>query len=243
MGGGEYGAAILSLLLDLVGDEGTLSMSTDFQRPKGWLKRLVVGAPLAEDIFVPAKSPSRRGVVSELFRQLPGSRRSVHPYYNVTARGPRAEELVGEHHLSTPYVQDRRSPWFKLTEMGACVALLGRTFEINSPIHLVEYLHPHEFPRPIFMDRPVTMYWEGGSGTRHLIDVLLHSTGTPGSTLFVPESLFKFSAYLQERHGLYRVRDFRGGAQVVSYDARAQYDAYLSEMRAGITWYDPQFVP
>jgi aminoglycoside N3'-acetyltransferase len=242
LGGGEYGAAVLRLLLDLVGERGTIVMNTDFQRPKGWLTRLVVGRPIDADIFVPARDPSRRGVVSELFRQLPGSMRSIHPYYNVTARGPLAKELVGEHHLSTPYVQDRHSPWYKLITVGARVALLGRTFEVNSPIHLVEYLHPHEFPRPIFMQRPVTMYWEDSEG-RHPIEVFLHASGAPGAPLFVPESLFKFSAYLQERYGIYRIRDFHGGTQVVTYDAREQYEAYLREMQAGVTWYDPEFLP
>ena len=230
------------MLLELVGPRGTLLMSTDFQRPGGWLKRLVVDGPIDADIFVPARSPSRRGVISELFRQLPGSIRSVHPYYNVTAYGPLAKELVGEHHLSTPYVQDQHSPWYKLTTVGARVALLGRTFEVNSPIHLVEFLHPQEFPRPIYMQRPVTMHWEDSEG-RHPIDVFLHTSGAPGASFFVPESLFKFSAYLQERYGIYRIRDFHGGVQVVTYDAHEQYEAYLREMKAGVTWYDPEFLP
>lgn len=237
----SYAKGVLDLLQDLVGDTGTLTMGTDFDRPEGWLKRLVSGQEIDADIFDPVNSPSNRGLVSELFRKQPDARRSLHPYYNVTARGPRAEELVGEHHNSSPYAQDRHSPWYKLTMSGGKVLLLGRTFDVNSLVHLVEYLHPDEYPRPLFMSRPVPMYYLDAARQRQRIDVRLHISGVPGSILFTPQTLHRFGAYVNQRHHVYQVHQFHGDVGVVCYDAKAQYEAFLAEMRKNVTWYDPQF--
>jgi aminoglycoside 3-N-acetyltransferase len=239
-----YSKALLQMLQDLVGETGTLTMGTDFDRPAGWLKRLMARVPVADDVFDPAKSLSNRGLVSEYFRKLPGARRSIHPYYNLTAWGPLADELVCDHHLSTPYVQDRHSPWFKLGERGAKVALLGRTFEVNSLVHLVEYLHPTEYPRPLFMSGPVAMPYLDHSGARRTIDVTLHAAGVPGSLHFTPQALHAFGAYINSRHGeVYKVKQYVPDVGIVCYDAKAQYDAFRSEMLQSVTWYDPQFLP
>ena len=235
-----YAKGIIELLHDLVGEEGTVTMGTDFSRPEGWLKRIVTGTETEDDIFDPAASSSNRGLVSEYFRKMPGAVRSVHPYYNLTARGRRAEELVGDHHKSTPYTQDQHSPWYKLTMLGGKVLLLGRTFDINSLVHLVEYLHPDEYPRPLFMNRPVPMYYRQ-NGERVRIDVLLHSSGVPGSPLFTPNTLHKFATYINEHHSVYQVHPLHGDAGIVCFSALAQYEAYLAEMRRNVTWYDPQF--
>ncbi|HUQ86856.1 MAG TPA: AAC(3) family N-acetyltransferase [Vicinamibacterales bacterium] len=238
-----YSKALLEMLRDLVGPSGTLTMGTDFDRPAGWLKRLMAGVPLPEDVFDPRKSSSNRGLVSEYFRKLPDAVRSVHPYYNVTACGPLAEELVGEHHLSTPYVQDRHSPWFKLTERGGKVAMLGRTFEVNSLVHLVEYLHPAEYPRPLFMSGPVRMPYLDRSGAEKSIEVTLHSAGVPGSLHFDPRALHAFGSYINQRHGeVYKIKTLAFDAGIVCYDAKVQYNAFLQEMRNNVTWYDPQFL-
>jgi hypothetical protein len=217
-------------------------MGTDFSRPEGWLKRLLTGTEVEEDVFDPATSPSNRGLVSEYFRKMPGALRSVHPYYNVTVKGPRAAELIADHHQSTPYAQDVHSPWYKLTMTGGKVLLLGRTFDINSIVHLVEYLHPDEYPRPLFMSGPVPMYYKDAAGHRVRIDVLLHSAGVPGSPLFTPHTLHKFGAYINQHHQVYQVHPLHADTGIVCFSALAQYEAFRAEMRRNVTWYDPQFL-
>jgi aminoglycoside N3'-acetyltransferase len=224
-----YAKALLTLLLEVVGEAG-------------WLKRLLAGSEIDEDIFDPARSPSYRGLLSEYFRRRPDVHRSVHPFYNVTAWGKQARELVGEHHLSTPYVQDAHSPWYKITARGGKVLLLGRTFDVNSMVHLVEYLHPDEYPRPLFLNGPVPMYYLDASRVRRRIDVLMHHSGVPGSPLYIPQALHKFADYIDERHHVYRRKPFHEDVGIVCYDAQAQYDAFLAEMRGNVTWYDPQFL-
>jgi aminoglycoside N3'-acetyltransferase len=237
-----YAAGVLSLLLELVGPDGTITMPTDFNRPPGWLKRAVSGTEIDDDVFDPARSPSNRGLISEYLRTRSDVVRSLHPYYNVTGWGRHAADLVGEHHLSTPYTQDSHSPWYKLTKRGGKVLLIGRTFDINSLIHLVEYLHPDEYPRPLFMSRPVPMYYLDRSGSRQRIDVALHASGATNSVLFTPPALFKFAEYINQRYGIYQIRTFHDDVAIVCYDAEAQYEAFLREMRANVTWYDPRFI-
>src|SRR5207244_4106605 len=121
----EYATAILELLFELVGSDGTLVMPTD--SVKGYPRFSRRG-----DVFDYETMPSRRGLITELFRRRPGLYRSIHPFYNLSAIGPRAKELVEEHGLSQPYTMDEHSPWYKLTMGGGKVVLLGLDFEINS---------------------------------------------------------------------------------------------------------------
>lgn len=235
-----YARRVVQMLMDVVGPTGTLTMNTDFARPSGWLKRLSSGKELADDVFDPVTSISRRGIISEAFRRRPDTIRSPHPYYNITAWGRLAGELIAERHLSSPYAQDHHSPWYKLNLVGGKVLLLGRTFEINSLVHLVEYLHPDEFPRPVFMRQPVSMpYLADGRALRRM-DVLLHVSGAPGSEFFVIEALPRFSHYLNEKYHIYFIARFADDCEIVVYDAKAQYGAYYQEMKANVTWVRPR---
>lgn len=238
----SYSKAIIDVLIELVGADGTITMGTDFARPPGWLRRITANQELPGDVFDPATHPSNRGLVSEYFRKRPDVVRSLYPYYNVTAWGRHANELVKDHERSTPYAQDAHSPWYKLTKMGGKVLLLGRTFDINSLVHLVEYLHPDEYPRPLFMSRPVSMGYLNRDGDRRNVDVLLHIAGAPGAGFFAPEALFKFCEYINGKYGVYRIRPFADDVQIVCYDAMAQYDAFHREMKQNVTWYDPDFL-
>jgi len=239
-----YAENIITLLQDLVGESGTIMMLTAPPRPVGWLRRLAAGHEIEDDVFDPALHVSTRGLISECFRKRPDVVRSVHPFYNVSVWGRLREDLIMDHHRSTPYAMDIHSPWYKLTTQGGKVLLLGITFHINSLFRLVEYLHPEEFPRPIFMNRPVQMGYLDHSGRRQNIDVRLHCSGAPGSSLFnSPQSQFEFGEYINSLYGIYTIKQFQDDVRIVCYDAKAQYEACVSEMRRGVTIYDPQFQP
>ena len=239
-----YAKGVVEMLLELIGSEGTVTMRTDaIGRPFGWLHRSLANQLSKEDAFDYRGDPSRMGFISEVFRLRPDVVRSVNPYSNVSAWGRLSEELIKDHHLSTPYALDRNSPWYKLTQMHGKIALLGRTFDINSPVHLVEHLHWEKFPRPIFFGSPVRMLYVDRDGETASLEIMLHTRGAVGGTYFVPESLFKFSRYLNRKYSLYQTRDFSPEVQVVVYDALAQYEAVYAEMKADVTWYDVQFLP
>jgi len=54
--------------------------------------------------------------------------------------------------------------------------------------------------------------------------------------------LHPFATYINEHHDeLYKYRQYQADVGIACYDAKAQYTAFLHEMRRNITWYDPQF--
>ena len=92
------------------------------------------------------------------------------------------------------------------------------------------------------MNRPVQMGYLDYSGRRQNIDVRLHCSGAPGSSLFnSPQSQFEFGEYINSLYGIYTIKQFQDDVRIVCYDAKAQYEACLREMRRDVTIYDPQF--
>jgi aminoglycoside N3'-acetyltransferase len=132
---------------------------------------------------------------------------------------------------------DRHSPWYKLGEAGGKVVLLGKGYWNNSLIHLAEYLHPDEFPRPVFLNRPVVMRYMDRSRAVCEMPILLHAL------LWQVGAEATFGEYLNDKYGFYRTRTLRNGAQLVCYEAREQYEAIRREMKGDVTWYDPRFWP
>lgn len=52
-------------------------------------------------VFDVKRTASEAGALTELFRKLPGVKRSLHPTHSICALGPLAAELVATHHLGT----------------------------------------------------------------------------------------------------------------------------------------------
>lgn len=231
-----YATRIVKMLKDLVGPTGTLMMNTDSLTHAEVRSAWAGVLPPDRALFDYARSPSRRGLISELFRRQAGVVRSVHPWYNMTALGPAADELMRDNERSTPFALDRHSAIWKLTMMGGKIALLGQGFSGNVPMHLIEYVHADEYPRAVFVNRPVKVTYMDYGRRMQSLDVLLHAqdwylTGLAGA---------KFCEYLDGRHHLYKRRRFKN-AEIVCFDARSQYEASYQEMKDGVCWYDPQF--
>src|SRR5215831_12554585 len=53
----SYSKAIIDVLIELVGADGTITMGTDLARPPGWLKRMTANQELPGDVFDPATHP------------------------------------------------------------------------------------------------------------------------------------------------------------------------------------------
>ncbi len=92
----EGGAGtVVRALLARLGPEGTLVMpaaTPELSHPNG----APDGLP---PVFDAATTPSSMGAISDAFRSTPGTLRSAHPLNSVCARGPRAQEITGEHAL------------------------------------------------------------------------------------------------------------------------------------------------
>lgn len=126
---------LVRTLRELVGEQGTLLMPT-FP---------FVGRQIhyvdAVDEFDVRRTPSRVGLVTEVFRRSPGVVRSLHPTHSVAAWGRHAGDLVASHHLGTAFGET--SPFFRLQEHDGLVVGLGVGLREGFTIlHVAEELHP-----------------------------------------------------------------------------------------------------
>ncbi|MBF0626368.1 MAG: AAC(3) family N-acetyltransferase, partial [Magnetococcales bacterium] len=126
--------ALIALMRRLLGPEGTLLMPTFPFR--GREEEFIRTDPL----FNPRRTPSRVGLLTELFRRLPEARRSLHPTHPVAGIGPRADFLLGEHHRGRTY--GPTSPFYRLRDCGGRVVGLGTQTESFTIQYVPEELHP-----------------------------------------------------------------------------------------------------
>jgi aminoglycoside N3'-acetyltransferase len=87
---------LLDLLVELLGPAGTLVMPT---HPLYRADRPYHDPSDKQDLVLrydPQRTPSRVGLVNEIFRQMPGAKRSRHPLQTLSARGPLAEGLLAD---------------------------------------------------------------------------------------------------------------------------------------------------
>src|SRR4029077_5012339 len=85
------GPSMLKALLDWIGVRGTLVMPS-YPFHSTHQQYLAGGAT-----FDVRKTPSSIGLLPEMFRRTRGAVRSLDPDFCVTALGPDAEAIVGEH--------------------------------------------------------------------------------------------------------------------------------------------------
>jgi aminoglycoside 3-N-acetyltransferase len=137
--------AVVQALLDVVGPAGTIvvpAQTPDNRDPSRWSHRPAPAEwwpAIREHLpaFDPALTPSTgMGAIAERVRTWPGSARSGHPLTSFAAIGPRAEQLMAGHHLSS--LLGERSPLARLEQADAKVLLLGVGFEKCTAFHLAE---------------------------------------------------------------------------------------------------------
>jgi aminoglycoside N3'-acetyltransferase len=135
-------ARLIELLQKLLGPEGTLLMPTfPFQGSQG---EYADNNPR----FNVQKTPSRVGILTEVFRRTPGVVRSKHPTHPVGAWGLHAGEILSTHHLGPTF--GATSPFYRLREFDGIVIGLGTRYRYAFTIgHVIEELHPrlrqHDF--------------------------------------------------------------------------------------------------
>jgi aminoglycoside N3'-acetyltransferase len=82
-------------------------------------------------------TPSKTGLLTEMFRKQPGSTRSIHATHSLAARGTLAEQICNVH-----YQRDSpcgaATPYSRLVEQRASVLLFGVTFHSYTLFHTAE---------------------------------------------------------------------------------------------------------
>lgn len=165
VGGAE---TIVSALLDALGPDGTLMAYTGWQdEPPEDLDALDGEARRIHLEEHPPYDPrvalSRRdhGRLPEALRTWPGACHSGHPEAGVTAIGPLAEALTGEHSYDDAY--GAGTPYARLVELGGRVAVLGAPLDTVTLVHHAEAIAQVPGKRQVSYGMPVI---EKNSGER-----------------------------------------------------------------------------
>jgi aminoglycoside N3'-acetyltransferase len=147
---------LIELILDEIGPEGTLAMPAE---------------PMIQDPDEVAdftRAPSRSGLITEVFRRMRGTERSIQYLSSVCAHGPLARRLVQDHHLGATE-WDEYSPYFRMIEANALSLTLGLPLFYSTAIHCIDSILKDELPffANLFSTQ-LTYSWkasEGRSGT------------------------------------------------------------------------------
>jgi aminoglycoside 3-N-acetyltransferase len=136
---------VLSLLLDVVGETGTLVFPT-YPGVSSY-EFLLRGM-----IFDVRKTPSFMGILTELARRQRNAVRSLHPTKSVCAIGRYARDLVSDHPAS-PYPFDRCSPYYKLMVVKGKIIGIGVSTTSLSFVHCVEDDLRQNFPVHLYHEQ------------------------------------------------------------------------------------------
>lgn len=216
---------LIDELLRVLGPEGTLCMPAfpyDKNNP--------------DKVFDVRTEKTAAGLLAETFRKRPGVKRSLNQLQSVCALGPKADYIVGEHHLSKISF-DKYSPFYKIYELGGYAVSLGLARAYYSVCaHVPEALLYDEIG--FFHDKftiPVTFKYIDQDG-----NPFSHTMLTQGKTSYILNRSWKFivdnfdkSKYTNERFS---------NLWLNVYDVKALIDTLTRLGREGKTIYSyPKF--
>lgn len=226
--GGLVGNSFRKRLLDdvrrVLGPTGTLVLPLQFGIDPKQLSHF--GQPF----------DTRRGYaigLGGLLRETPGSHCSSAPVFSLVAVGRDADWLMRGQTKAVPFAMGRGSPWEKLLEKSAKVAIVGRSL-VNTPILLPAHLRNERYARPSFFHRPFHFRVADDEGT--MIDTYFKLHACPFQARYDLSGYadYKtFMAYLDEKYGLYSHAQI-GSLNLVLYSYSRQYELLEREIDAGV---------
>lgn len=153
----------IHVLMEAVGTDGTLLMPT-----LPFPGRYATAVEYVRDhpVFDVKRTPSRTGIMSEVFRCRPDVKRSLHPTHAVAGWGARAAELIANHYLAeTPC--GRNSPYHRLLQANGKVALLGVGIGNLTVFHAFEEELEPRMPFSPFTKERFTLSVKDDAGETH----------------------------------------------------------------------------
>jgi len=180
---------VLNILLDCVGDSGTLIFPT---YPKGYSYDFIKSGK----IFDINKTPSNTGLLSELARRHKSAIRSLHPTKSVVAIGKNAEEITNSHHLS-PYPYDINSPYYKILNYNTKIIGIGVNSTYLSCVHNIDDYLKDDFPVNVYHNEIFEAKCVNSSGETQVVRTYAHNMRKMGFNLpkyfkrYVPTTICK----------------------------------------------------
>jgi aminoglycoside 3-N-acetyltransferase len=149
---------VIEILQKAVGPTGTILM------PTFPFTGSAVDYARYAPIFDLLRTPSKMGLITEVFRRSPGVLRSLHPTHSVAAWGARAAEMISDHlRAATPC--GFGSPFAKLLDCEGKILLLGTGISAMTFYHTIEELLEPELPFSPFTAEQFTFTCRDASGS------------------------------------------------------------------------------
>jgi aminoglycoside 3-N-acetyltransferase len=168
-----------------------------------------------------ARTPSRMGLLSELFRTMPGTMRGEHYWWPICARGKHARHLT-EGQLAVRHPFGPGSSAQRLLDVPTTLVGFGVTTNYNIIAHVVDAEMEPRYPRPLFTREPTWGIVITQDGKRHRMETLT----VPQSvrTVIKPSELIARTKLAQE------MKFFEhAGAFFWALDAKAYHDVSVRQ--------------
>jgi aminoglycoside 3-N-acetyltransferase len=190
-------ATVIEILQRLLKPQGTLLMPT---LPFSGSALEYVNKRIITDL---KRTPSAMGLVTELFRRMPGVLRSCHPTHPVAAWGAGADRLTRNHHeCATPC--GAGSPYLRLLEVDGKILFLGADISAMTFFHGIEEVIESKMPVSPFTRDWFDLETRGHAGVMYMTRTRLYDPSLSARrdvSLLLPE-LIRNSAWRTERLGL-----------------------------------------
>jgi aminoglycoside 3-N-acetyltransferase len=158
--------ALIGALLDVLGPDANLLMPA-YPMKSSMLETMEDPAP-----FDVANDRSYMGKITEVFRHMPGVRRSGHPTHSVAVLGPDAETYVAQHHMSGSPC-GAGSPFRMLSERNGQILCIGVGVGKVTSHHTIEDL-VESFPLDVYLPKKMTKLVRLAKGESVEVEVLVH---------------------------------------------------------------------
>lgn len=224
--GGFKGKAtdVIDALGDTLGPEGTLMMPTF---PFGGTAIDYVQSGKTHDL---RRSPSKTGLLTELFRRSPGARRSLHPTHPVAITGPDADAVMHDHvNATTPC--GKHSPFDYLLQQNGKVLLLGADVHVLTFYHAVEEFLEDRMPQSPFTKEQFEVPFTGSDGNAYTVTTRLYDpVMSRRRNLAILERGLKDAGRWRDEHV--------GQVPLIVLTARDIYDTVAEMAARGVTCYE-----
>lgn len=153
------------IILDIVGEEGTLSMPSNTD--------MFLGGHFDEK-----KTGTNAGFASEIFRRMKGVKRSISLSSSVCSIGKKAS-FYTESHQDSIIDWDKHSPYFKMYEDNTKILSMGngRFFSMGSPFHVSDYIlfeKKIKYYKKIFRKK-IKYTWKKKDGTNGMSEIYIRN--------------------------------------------------------------------
>jgi aminoglycoside 3-N-acetyltransferase len=172
------------------------------------------------------------GALTEYFRTMPGTLRSLHPTEPVCAFGLGAEDIIRDHFGQlTPY--NEHSPWKKIMDAGGKILYVGVTL-INSGTHLHTLEDAVDFKFPVYYPELFQARVVDANGEERMMNTKVHNPEYSAKRR-CDELIPVF-----EQEGVLK-KVTLGKASCLLLDAKKMFDVMLNLYHErGVTMYTPQ---